>query len=118
MRRWLSILILVFLPFQFTWAAVAGYCKHETGAAAQHFGHHDHQHQADADHAGTPDAKTLGGEIDNDCAACHAGCAAAIFSPVYLPTSSAASFAIPWLPGTLTAPPLAYPERPNWFALA
>jgi hypothetical protein len=41
MRRWLSILILVFLPFQFTWAAVGGYCQHETGAAAQHFGHHD-----------------------------------------------------------------------------
>ncbi|MBU0601652.1 MAG: hypothetical protein KKD25_04520 [Gammaproteobacteria bacterium] len=46
MRRWLSILLLVFLPFQFTWAAAAGYCQHETGAAAQHFGHHDHKHQA------------------------------------------------------------------------
>nr|ART41037.1 L611 [uncultured bacterium] len=57
MRRWLSILLLVFLPFQFSWAAVAGYCQHETGAAAQHFGHHDHQHQAAAEQEGAPDAK-------------------------------------------------------------
>ncbi len=118
MRRWLSILLLVFLPFQFSWAAVAGYCQHETGAAAQHFGHHDHQHQAAADQDGTPDAKTLGGGIDGDCVACHASCAAAIFSTASLPASSSASFAIPWLPGNLTAPPLAHPERPNWSVLA
>ncbi|MBK9444681.1 MAG: hypothetical protein IPO00_00515 [Betaproteobacteria bacterium] len=118
MRRWLPILILVFLPFQFTWAAVAGYCQHETGAAAQHFGHHDHQHQADADHVGAPDAKTLGGGIDSDCATCHAGCCAAIFNVVNLPASATASFAIPWRPGRLAAPPLAHPERPNWSVLA
>ena len=45
MRRWLSILLLVFLPFQFSWAAVAGYCQHEADAASQHFGHHEHQQQ-------------------------------------------------------------------------
>ena len=118
MRRWLSILILVFLPFQFSWAAVEGYCQHETGAAAQHFGHHAHQHQAAADQEGTPDAKTLGGGIDSDCVACHASCSAAIFSMPSLPASSSVSFAIPWLPGNLTAPPLAHPERPNWFPLA
>jgi hypothetical protein len=118
MRRWLSILLLVFLPFQFSWAAVAGYCQHETGAAAQHFGHHDHQHQADADQGGAPDAKALGGGIDGDCVACHASCAAAIFSMASLPASSSLTFAIPWLSGNLAAPPLAYPERPNWSVLA
>lgn len=118
MRRWLAILLLVFLPFQFSWAAVAGYCQHETGAAAQHFGHHDHKHQADANQDGSPDAKTLGGGIDGDCVACHAGCTAAIFSIVTLPATTAASFAISWLPGNISEPPLAHPERPNWYLLA
>jgi hypothetical protein len=119
MRRWLTILLLVFLPFQFSWAAVAGYCQHETGVAAQHFGHHDHQHQTTADQEGAPDAnKTLGAGIDGDCVACHASCAAAVFSMANLPASSSASLAIPWLPGNLTAPPLAHPERPNWSVLA
>lgn len=118
MRHWLTILLLVFLPFQFTWAAAAGYCQHETGSAALHFGHHDHKHQADAEHVGAPDAKTLGGGADGDCVACHAGCVAAIFSIVSLPASVAASFAISWLPGNLTEPPLAHPERPNWHSLA
>ena len=54
MRRWLATLLLVLLPFQFSWAAVGGYCQHETGAAAKHFGHHNHQHQADAGEHETP----------------------------------------------------------------
>ena len=38
MRRWFAIALLVLLPFQFTWAAVASYCGHESDAQAQHFG--------------------------------------------------------------------------------
>lgn len=41
MRRWLAVLMMVLLPFQFSWAAVANYCGQETGAAADYFGHHD-----------------------------------------------------------------------------
>jgi hypothetical protein len=46
MRRWLAILLVVFLPLQVSWAAVADYCSHEHGKAAQHFGHHDDEHEA------------------------------------------------------------------------
>ena len=42
MRRWLAILLLVCLPLQFSWAAVADYCMHESGETADHVGHHDH----------------------------------------------------------------------------
>lgn len=45
MRRWFSILLLVLLPIQFSWAAAAAYCEHESGARADHFGHHEHDHQ-------------------------------------------------------------------------
>ena len=47
MRRWLAIFLLVLLPAQLGWAAVGVYCAHESGAAADHFGHHAHRHTED-----------------------------------------------------------------------
>ena len=80
MRRLLAIVLLVLLPLQFSWAAVASYCKHETQADAEHFGHHEHQHHGnttvDADPAVDPQAegdKTLGA-MDVDCGHCHGHC--------------------------------------------
>ena len=117
MRRFLAILLLVFLPFQFSWAAVAGYCQHEAEGPARHFGHHEHKHQADAAaeaHGSAPDTQLSGG-IDNDCGACHAGCCtAAILGDESLPPLSLASVSIPWLKNQLTSPPASQPERPNW----
>ena len=63
MRKWLAIVLLVFLPLQFSWAAVASYCQHETGAAAKHFGHHAHQHKA-ADGKDTGTTHLIDGELD------------------------------------------------------
>ncbi len=112
MRRWLSILLLVFLPFQFSWAAVTGYCQHETGAAAQHFGHHEHKHHADD--GGSADAKTLGGGIDGDCAACHASCVCALTSVANMLPIAGVVADHPWSPHFLASPPGDQPERPNW----
>ncbi len=47
-RRLLAIVLLTILPLQFSWAAVAAYCAHESSAASDHLGHHDHQHSAPA----------------------------------------------------------------------
>lgn len=72
MRRWLTLLLLVILPLQFSYAVAASYCQHESGTHAGHFGHHVHVHQ-DGDHEGhdgkgKPKSKLL---IDNDCTGCH-----------------------------------------------
>jgi hypothetical protein len=41
----LALLILLVLPLQWSYAAVADYCQHEEVAAAQnHVGHHAHKH--------------------------------------------------------------------------
>ncbi|QSI78186.1 hypothetical protein [Niveibacterium microcysteis] len=73
MRRLVFVLLLVFLPLQSVWGAAASYCRHETGSAAKHFGHHEHQHQqGQADRSA--DAKSgvkLSGSGDFDCATCH-----------------------------------------------
>jgi hypothetical protein len=115
MRRWLAVFLLVFLPLQFAWAAAAGYCQHETDAAAQHLGHHQHQHDADGD--GVPDSPPLDG-TDNDCGTCHAGGVVAIVADLDLPHGAGVAPAIAWSPGSLTSLPAAEPERPNWFARA
>lgn len=110
MRRWLAVLLLVLLPLQFTWAAAAAYCQHETGAAAKHFGHHDHKHHQDS--TDTSDAPSF--TVDLDCAACHAGCAAATVNVPALALDAAPPALAPWRPHAPAAPPTAQPERPNW----
>ena len=81
MRRWLSIFLLILLPFQFSWAAAGSYCQHErqheTGKLASHFGHHEHQHKyakGESSDAETRDAANKLGALDNDCAMCHLNC--------------------------------------------
>ena len=111
-RRLFMIFLLVLMPLQLSWAAIASYCQHETGAAAKHFGHHDHQHKATDGKETAPDpAKTGGG--DPDCASCHAGCSSALPGEVTLPPmfSSSLDIADYWL--HLTSPPFERLERPQ-----
>ncbi len=64
--------MMLLLPLQWSWAAAAAYCEHETGVAAGHLGHHEHKHEADGSdngsQAGKPASKLL---VDNDCSVCH-----------------------------------------------
>lgn len=117
MRRWLTILLLLSMPLQLSWAAVSAYCQHETGAAAQHFGHHDHEHKADADRGDNSDPKAKGG-VDADCGLCHAGGSIAIFGLEPLPAVSAASDTDLGHRFRISSPPPSLPERPNWADLA
>jgi hypothetical protein len=90
MRRWVSLVLLVLLPLQLSWAAAASYCQHESGpGTVAHFGHHEHEHEpphadgapagdhavAEASHDG-PDTKLP--LVDHDCAYCHLGSAHAL----------------------------------------
>ena len=45
MKRIFAILLMLLLPLQWSYAAVADYCQHEEVVAAQdHIGHHAHKH--------------------------------------------------------------------------
>ena len=72
MKRLLLIFLLVVLPFQMSWAAVTGYCQHEEGKAAQHFGHHEHKHHASSENQSS---KSKFGMNDTDCGYHHLSCA-------------------------------------------
>jgi hypothetical protein len=121
MRRWFTILLLAFLPVQLSWAAVASYCEHESGAQAQHVGHHDHEHTGDAANL-VVDAEALSTEAPAgehlDCGHCHAGCAG-------MPMLTDAKFPLACASHPASASTLlvlsraqAPPERPQWLALA
>ena len=122
MRRWLVILLLALLPLQFSWAAVAAYCGHETGRQAQHMGHHAHQHgdqaQALADLDSAPADQAAPAGFDLDCGHCH-GAGASMPAPVGdllrpAPAARTASAA----EGRLRTRAQTPPERPQWPALA
>lgn len=75
MRRLILIVMMLLVPGQWTWAAAASYCEHESGN--WHFGHHEHQHEssASADTAG-PVGSDFGGSDPVaaqhlDCEVCH-----------------------------------------------
>lgn len=66
MKRFALILLLLVVPLEASWAVVAPWCQHEQGQAAQHFGHHEHEHQA-SDHGSDSDT----GKPHGDCGFCH-----------------------------------------------
>ena len=111
--RKLIIFFLIVLPLQWSTAAVAAYCQHETESKAQqHVGHHAHEHQASADLGGSDPADS---DFDADCPSCHAH-----YVQVVIPVDHAATpkcgghNATPYRttlpeppPGSLFRPPLA-----------
>ena len=117
MPRLFMIFLIVLMPLQLSWAAMASYCQHETGAAAKHFGHHDHQHKAADGKEKAPDlAKT--GVNDLDCASCHASCPSILHENLTPPPILSSSLLIADHWARLTSPSFQRLERPKWRVLA
>ena len=117
MRRYLAIFLLVLLPLQFSWAAMASYCEHETSVTAKHPGHHTHDH-ASVDHQESSKNSPQSAGMDHDCATCHMGCAAALVNDLNT-TTAAVSDDNPLHPQVIVSQlSRERPERPNWPVLA
>ena len=70
-RKLFFLVLLLILPVQFAWAAAAGYCRHETGEATKHFGHHEHQHCTAQDGVSKDSKAPSSLGADSDCGVCH-----------------------------------------------
>ena len=113
MKRLLLVFVLLVIPLQASWAAVAAYCKHENGVAAMLVGHHFHKHQGTAGDAGGDPTRGVDG-IDGDCGFCFLGTLNFVQSAFSLPQIDLASnlhetplrFHPSFIPKGL--------ERPNW----
>jgi hypothetical protein len=124
MRRWLSIFLLVLLPAQFSWAAIAAYCGHEADAAVQHFGHHQHpdhglQHAEEHGNAGTAGGDESAAVLDIDCGHCHCQCTG-ILVPLARAACANTASGRPAAGADLPSPghPPIPPERHQWLRLA
>ena len=71
MRKLFFLVVLLILPVQFAWAAATGYCRHETGEARKHFGHHEHQHRTAQDGVAKDSKAPSSLGADSDCGVCQ-----------------------------------------------
>jgi hypothetical protein len=140
-RRLISILLFLLLPLQMTWAAVVPYCQHEGGIEAQHFGHHEHQHDhgnhdqlsqnnhalTNVDPVSSEDNSLFGSNVttativdglDSDCGTCHASCATAILGNEVLPDVLLSPTRTTSSEARASLSDKDRPERPNWSSLA
>lgn len=69
MRRLVLVFTMLLLPLQWSWAAAASVCGHESGNS--HFGHHEHQHAGAAAQADAEDPPDEAPGDHPDCHACH-----------------------------------------------
>jgi hypothetical protein len=111
MRRWLALVLFCLLPLQASWAAVADYCAHEP-SGAQHFGHHDDEHELQPGNA-EDQAQSGTSELGHDHCHCASflgllGDASVVLSPSWSGSLRSDKRFPP------ASPPAVQPERPKW----
>lgn len=119
MTRRFVYIIAAIIALQFSWTTVAAYCMHETGRAAQHFGHHQHVEDGDEFPVAAKDTPSVVKKfaVHTHCASCHHATVAidTWHAPLYLQWASAAPDTdIVLLSSIYTSPP----ERPQWNSAA
>lgn len=126
MRRFVALLLLVLLPLQAVWAAVAPHCQHEGEATSHHLGHHlpELPHPAAAEPADAHEATAPLADPASDTTSTHSHCHGCHGSTLLahevslVRVTAAAAPPVPARHRGLPAPPSARPERPQWPALA
>jgi hypothetical protein len=115
LRRTVSLVLAFVIAFQLSWAAAGTYCMHETGRAAEHFGHHQHVEDDNefpvVSKYKSTSVKTFA--VHPHCASCHFT-VPIIYTPQPLPqvewTSIAPHSVVALISSAYTIPP----ERPQW----
>jgi hypothetical protein len=120
-RRFLHIVLAV-IALQLSWAAISAYCAHETGRAAQHFGHHEHVEHSDEGGDLPAGGKDQPGTAKKYAAHAHcSSCSHAVLAfdvlqaPLHpLAARQAPDSVMPHFSSVFSAPP----ERPQWMTAA
>lgn len=110
-------LVLTILTLQLSWAVAAAYCGHESGRAAEHFGHHSSDRDAHkVAFEGKEDSSKTG-----EKATVHSHCSSCAHTSLSFPAFPVALAAL--APARIAPPPTALhfsssysarPERPRW----
>lgn len=112
-------LVLTILALQLSWSAVAAYCEHESGRAAQHFGHHSSEadvHKVAFDGKDQPSGSAKKATMHSHCSSC----AHTSLSFSALPVAMAILEPVRLAPGVVSlyysSSYSARPERPQWIS--
>lgn len=90
---------------------------HESGNAAQHVGHHQHQHVvADDDMGNQPKSTEFQTAFHADCVSCTAVLTLAILLESTTISDTSVTHDDHHRPSKIPTPYLALPERPQWLA--
>ena len=112
-------LVLTILALQLSWSVVAAYCQHESGRAAQHFGHHssevDSHKLAFAEKEKPAGAKTKA-TMHSHCASCAHAALSFEGLPVALAIIEPMRLAPPAVQLHYSSSYSARPERPQWIS--
>lgn len=84
--KWIASLLLVFMPVQFSLAAVVNYCQHESKVETKHLGHHEHKHQVD--NLQNQNNIEKNNFVDIDCAPCHSSCFSGFINSIAIDITS------------------------------
>ena len=120
MRRWLALFLLILMPLQLSWGAVAPYCQHESSSAARHFGHHAHPHgdalkQLQGKKPAAAEKAKLGSlSPDPDCSYCHLNVVKPVATFVLPPVAQGAQTLSEDVEQIFSTRAPDHPERPNW----
>jgi hypothetical protein len=110
-KKLFLIFLLMVLPLQYSWAAAAAYCQHEKEPVT-HFGHHSHQHEAEAPSEAPENGSELA-QVHNDCGVCQfAGQASFLTAPLNV-LAPPTAFALPPLFVSFTSYIAEGPQRPD-----
>ncbi len=119
MTRRTILMLITLLALQFSWSVVSVYCTHETGRAANHFGHHPDANSAD-DVASLlkekpSDAKKS--SVHSHCSSCaHGTLSIDSFEGISHPqVAEVAPVSTNIIPSSYYIAP---PERPQWVVAA
>lgn len=113
MRRLLVLIMLCLIPLQLTWAVMTEYHGHQQETVAQHFGHHDENHQAALDSASADKQPATSSDLGHDH--CHLWGFLGMLSAC---TLGFHDFSQPLLRGddaSYLSVISDQPERPSWF---
>ena len=114
-------LVLTILALQLSWSVVAAYCQHESGRAAQHFGHHSSEadsHKLASAEKDKPTGSNKKVAMHSHCASCAHATLSFEGLPVALVMIEPIRLAPPALQLQYSSLYSARPERPQWISAA
>lgn len=119
MRRWLAVLLLVLLPLQFSWAAVASYCLDGSATLIDastpgHDVHHGHDRIEATDSGQDAPAAEAHSTEAHDCGHCHGHGAGLVQGTADAAGPVRCSGLLATAPPQPPEPSLTRPERPQW----